>query len=106
MTKRGFLEGYATYEGEPGNPNQWRAAFAATMGLDEARQRVGHRSPKDILGVALNATWKQVVAGYRRAMLAVHPDRCAFHGLPVDVATERSKEVQAAYVVLKAQYGQ
>ena len=100
--KRGFLDGYKTYTGPSGNPREWRAAFAATMGLDEARERVGKQSPWQILNVAVGATWSQITTAYRKAMIAVHPDRSAFHGLSYEVATERTKIVTAAYTVLKS----
>ncbi len=103
--KRGFLDGYRTYTGPLGSPKEWRAAFAATMGLDEARQRVGQQSPWVMLGVALTASWAEITTAFRAAVRAVHPDRCGVHGLSEADATERTKAIIAAYTVLRERFG-
>lgn len=106
--KRPFLSGYKTYAPEVegyGKPQQWREAFRARMGLDEARQTLGARSPEDVLGVAAGAAWEAIKRAYRQRSFECHPDRAAIHGLAPDVATERFKDLLAAYVLLQAKYG-
>lgn len=105
--RRSFMDGYKTYDPTAegyGNARQWRAAFNETMGTDEARTVMGDHSPEAILGVTKGVAWTVVVSAYRARLVECHPDRCAIHGLPVDVATERAKRVVAAYTLLKARY--
>lgn len=108
MAKKGFLDGYKMYDPMAtgyGSPADWHAAFNATMGLDEAQTVLGGSAPEAVLGVAVGAVWAAVVKAFRLKSLAVHPDRCAIHGLTPDVAHERMKQVIAAFTVLKNQYG-
>src|SRR4051812_23557523 len=51
--KKGFLDGYPTYDtgGGHGSRGEWRQAFSRRMGLDEARQA---------LGLAADAGWDEV----------------------------------------------
>ena len=105
MAKRPFSMNYKTYEGEPGSPEQWRAAFHATMGAEEARTRVGNDTPEGILGVGIGAAWAVIVKAYRACVMATHPDRCAIHGLSVAEATEKFKRVIGAFTLLKLRYG-
>lgn len=106
MTKRPFSMNYKTYDDSQGRgtPREWRAAFHATMGFDEARHIVGDSSPEGILGVRIGATWAQIKAAFRAKALDCHPDRCALHGLSIEVATERFKLLIAAFTVLEARH--
>lgn len=100
MAKRPFSMNYKTYDTRDGfgTEREWRQVFAATMGLDEARRRVGNQSPEAILGVGPTFTLDALKSAYRRKARETHPD---FH--PDDpTATERFKQVNAAYVVLEA----
>jgi DnaJ-class molecular chaperone len=103
MAKRPFSMNYRTYDDTTGrgNPRQWRGAFHAAMGLDEARARLGDRSPWEILGVSLNASAVEVRSAYRRLALQWHPDRAGQNGLTEAEATERFKELTAAYTLLE-----
>lgn len=106
--RRGFMDGYRTYNPEVegyGNATEWRAAFNATMGTDEARRVMGDETPEAVLGVDRGAAWTVIVKAYRARLVECHPDRCAIHGLPVDVATERAKRITAAFTLLKDRYG-
>jgi DnaJ-class molecular chaperone len=98
------MDGYKTYDASRGHgtPREWRSAFNATMGLDEAKATVGTASPFELLGVPPSATWSQVRSAYRARALECHPDRCAVHGLAPDVATARFKRLTAAYTVIAA----
>lgn len=97
-----FAPKYRTYEGERGSPQSWRAAFHATMNLDEAAVIVGSQSPEHILGVLKTATMAELVKAYRAKAMLCHPDRCAFHGLSIDAATERFKLLFGAFTILSA----
>lgn len=106
--RRGFMDGYKTYDPEVegyGSPKAWRAAFQSIMGLDEARQTVGSRTPEEMLGTVVGASWTVILSAFRATLRDCHPDRCTEHGLSYDVATERTKLVIAAYTVLKARFG-
>lgn len=99
--KRAFLDGYRTSTSPRGSAATWRAALAARMGLDEAREVLGDDSPEGVLGVAPGASWAEVKSAYRAAALACHPDRAVLNGMSVEAATARFKRVQAAYTVLE-----
>lgn len=108
MAKKGFLDGYKEYDTSNGfgSPAEWKSAFAAAMGMDEAKKILGAQSPHYILGVKLGATWAVIQKAFRLKSMECHPDRCAIHGLTEAVATERFKQLLAAYTVLKARHGQ
>jgi DnaJ-class molecular chaperone len=103
MAKRPFTMHYRTYDDTTGrgNPRQWRSTFRSAMGLDEARARLGDRSPWEVLGVSLNATADQVRSAYRRLALKWHPDRAVLNGLTEAEAHVRMQELTAAYTVLE-----
>lgn len=102
--KRDFLA-YEHYDPTTGSggPREWRREFKTTMGFEEAQRMVSadHRSPEEILGVAMGASWMVIAVAYRRQAMACHPDRCAIHGLPVDVATRRFQVLTAAMTMLE-----
>ena len=105
MAKRSPLEGYRTYDPRVegyGSAREWRAEFNATMGLDEARRRVGHRTPYHILGIGVDASQVAIKAAFRRMSMEFHPDRAVINRMTVDEATERFKEIVAAYTVLSS----
>lgn len=107
MAKRGFMDGYKRYDPSKagyGSAREWRHEFSATMGMAEADQVLGSKTPEGVLGIDAGATWPVIQSAYRKAVMACHPDRCAVHGLSVAVATERFKIVTAAFVKLKAKH--
>lgn len=56
------------------------------------------------LGVSAESTDKEVKTAYRKLMSQYHPDKLAGQGVPqhvIEVATEKSQEVQAAYEAIK-----
>lgn len=92
------VEGY-------GDPDEWRSAFKERMGLEEAQKVVGSRSARELLGLALAATWAEIVKAYRAAMLRFHPDRASQNGLTQEEATQKTKEVNAAFAILAKEFG-
>jgi len=61
-----------------------------------------------VLGVARNASDREVKTAYRRLMNQHHPDKQAARGLPdsmLEIAKERTAEIRAAYDAIKAQRG-
>ena len=98
------MDGYRTYDdrdGRRGSVRQWRAALNHTMGLDEAKQRVGALSPEAILGLTSKTyTRAELASAYKKAARATHPD---LHPGDRD-ATERFKRVSAAFTLLDAKW--
>jgi DnaJ-class molecular chaperone len=94
---RPFNMNYKTYEGPRGTPREWRGEFRFRLGLDTARKTVGKKSPYEILGVALSASWAEIKSAYRKLALIHHPDRggnaIAF------------REIQGAYELLEHKFG-
>lgn len=106
--KRGFTEGYRTYnpvaEGY-GNPEEWQKAFNVRMGVDEANKVIDGRNPRSILGVASDAGWPDIKSAYRNLAMQYHPDRVVSTGLDPKVAEDRLRVVIAAYTVLAEEFG-
>ncbi|HDZ16078.1 MAG TPA: co-chaperone DjlA [Methylophaga aminisulfidivorans] len=74
----------------------------------------GPRSASEIddaytaLGVSKNSTDQEVKRAYRKLMSQYHPDKLMGQGVPEDminVATEKTKEIQLAYDLIKKQRG-
>lgn len=108
MAKRGFLDGYKTYDPTTegyGKPRQWRGEFRAAMGFEEAEEIINESktkgvTPLGILGLIGRPTWNQIKSAYRQKAREFHPD---VNKSPD--ATEMMKKINAAYVVLERQYG-
>ncbi len=90
-----------------GTPDQWKAAFNERMGFEEAERvvRAQSRSPREILGVGLSATWGEIAKAYRRKVVECHPDRIAITGMTAAEANEALKRVNAAYSLLAREFG-
>lgn len=54
---------------------------------------------------SLGASWAEVQRGYRARVVECHPDRIATTGMTSEEAHARLKDVNAAYVVLKVEFG-
>lgn len=85
---------YGTYEGERGNPSQWRSEFHQRFTKDEIVAILDSDSPYDILGVAFDATASVIKKAFRNLMMLHHPDKGG------DV--EKAKKIIAAYQQLTA----
>jgi DnaJ-class molecular chaperone len=101
MAKRGFLDGYKTYDTSNGygDPGKWRSAFRSRMNADEAKAILARtsESPHSILGVATNATVSQIKSAYYTKMKEWHPDRNQHR---ISDAEEMAKKLSAAYATL------
>lgn len=100
MAKKGFLDGYETYDPTAegyGSRSQWRQTFFHTLSPDEAMQILQSEDPYEILGLDRRATQPQIKKRYRELMLKWHPDR---NPNDVEKATAMSKKINAAYSYL------
>jgi len=88
-----------------GNPDQWREAFRARMGLEEAQKVCGTRSARGILGLSPLCTWEEVKAAYKKGMLQYHPDRIASTNISLEEATRKTRELNAAFALLAKEFG-
>jgi DnaJ-like protein len=100
--KKGFLDGYKTYnpiEEGYGSSKDWRNAFKFRLGIDVARETVGNKSPRGILGVSLNASWEEIKAAYKKLVRMVHPD------LNPGIDSAKFRAVQSAFEILEQEFG-
>lgn len=105
MAKKGFTEGYKTYDPEKegyGNPHKWRKIFSDRMTGEEADRILGKaakerkETPWSILQINEGATQVEIKAAYRKLIAVWHPDVCSHPD-----AEEMSKKIIAAYHKLK-----
>lgn len=94
------VEGYGT-------PRQWRGTFYQRMGWEAAQRVINNqeRTPRQILGVSISATWAEIKSAYRRLAMAYHPDRAATNGMSVEQATVAFQEINAAFEWLEHEFG-
>ena len=100
-TKKGFTEGYKTYDTSHGfgNKHKWRKAFYQRMTGKEAEHIISSQAdtPCAILGVAENATEAEIKTAFRKLINFWHPDKNPDN---LEKATEMSKRIIAAYTIL------
>lgn len=101
MKKKGFLDGYKTYDTSCGfgNPKEWREAFRERMSKDEAKeilQKVDE-SPYSILQISENAAPEEIKKAYRKRLMEWHPDKNQHR---INEAEEMTKKIIAAYITL------
>ena len=87
---------YGTYEGERGNPDQWKTFFnfawskqSAGLILEKLEDK---KTPYELLGVTITATLDEIKSAFRKLLLIHHPDK---GGDP-----EVCRNIIAAYVFL------
>jgi len=105
--KRGFLDGYKTYDTSQGHgsPSEWKDSFRTRMGLDEANTILGDDDPLVVLELVAipNAnllrsfTAREIKKAYLRMAHRWHPDRNKGNETEAEAMF---KKVQAAYVKL------
>lgn len=62
----------------------------------------------ELLGVNSTADMKEIKKAYRRQMNQHHPDKLVAKGLPeemIEIATEKTQDIKAAYELIKSQRG-
>lgn len=101
--KRGFLDGYKTYDTTSGfgNPKMWQNAFRKRMTKEDAKAllKEQNKSPDSLLGIAPDATKEEIRKAYHMRMMEWHPDRNPHR---MKEAEEMSKQLNAAYSFLTA----
>jgi DnaJ-class molecular chaperone len=80
---------YGEYEGERGNPAQWRSTFNQRFTREEVVEILQADSPYALLGVADTATEAEIKSAFRKLMMTHHPDK---GGNP-----EMARKIIAAY---------
>lgn len=88
-TVRFMRHNYRTYEGLRGNPDEWRATFAAASAQQAAADALKSKSCFALLGVDPSATKAEIKSAYRRKVREAHPD----HG----GSAHEFQEITAAY---------
>lgn len=101
--KKGFLDGYKTYNTNEGmgNTAQWKSAFKQRMTKDDAKIILGKQtdSPRAILGVSETATKEDIKKAFRALIMKWHPDK---NPDQEDLAKSMSQKILAAYTLLTA----
>ncbi len=97
--KKGFMDGYKTYDTSNGfgNTTEWKKSFNKRMSFDEATGILNSKSPHVILGVKETATASEIKSAYRKLAMKWHPDKN--QGNEVE-ANEKMRDIIAAYTVL------
>ena len=85
---------YGTYEGERGNPEQWRTFFDMAWNKETAEEvlKDTHETPWSILGVEADASKAEIKAAFKKQMKINHPDKGG--------DLEKAKQIVAAYVMM------
>jgi DnaJ-class molecular chaperone len=85
---------YGEYEGEPGNPDEWRGFFRDAWDKATAKKLIGEEleTPYKILGVALGASRGEIRRAFLKLIVKHHPDRGGDN--------ETARKIIAAYTIL------
>lgn len=98
MAKKGFMDGYKTYNPEVegyGDESQWRDAFNQRMGYKEAKRIISDESPYSILEILPGASLAEIKKAFRKMAMKWHPDKN-----PGVDTTEIMQKIIAAYTIL------
>lgn len=99
--KKGFMDGYKTYDTSNGygNAKAWRKAFNERFSNEEAEEILSNQeqTPHQILGVTERATKAEIKKAFRDLIREWHPDLNAHR---LQEAEEMSKRIIAAYSLL------
>jgi len=82
---------YGTYQGEPGNPDQWKTAFQFAWDLRTAASVIKQESPYSILGVPDGSSLEVVKNAFRKLIVTNHPDKGG--------SNEKAQKIISAYVM-------
>ena len=90
------MDGYKTYDTSNGygDESQWKDAFNARMGFDEAKKILSNEDPYSILGLVIGATFAEIKKAFRKMAMKWHPD------LNSEDTTEKMQKIIAAYTFL------
>lgn len=88
---------YDTKEGY-GLPSEWAAIFEEIWSQNTCLKILKEKTPFDVLGVKLTATWEECKNAFKNLVRTNHPDKGGEHA--------RCQEILAAYSVLKERFGQ
>lgn len=97
-TKKGFMDGYKTYDPEVegyGNSSEWKKAFNFRMGYNEAKNILSDDDPYSILEISKSASLEQIKKAFRKMAMKWHPDK----NIGIDT-TEKMQKIIAAYTFL------
>jgi DnaJ-class molecular chaperone len=101
MKKRGFLDGYKTYNTNEGfgNADQWKNAFKQRLGKEDARIILDNqnKTPYEILGVEKTASTTQIKSAFRKLIMQWHPDKNPDNP---ELAKTMTQQILAAYTFL------
>jgi len=98
MAKKGFMDGYKTYnvkEEGYGDESAWKQAFNHRMGYEEARTILSNDNAYSILGIFADATLAEIKKAFRKMAMIWHPDR----NKEIDT-TAKMQKIIAAYTFL------
>lgn len=107
MKRKGFLDGYKTYEPEAegyGSPSQWKHAFRKRMSREEATVILDEDDPFALLGLHAKGPVPMSVLKkmYRIQAIKWHPDKNPEN---IDEATAKMQKINAAYDFLLYKFG-
>ena len=84
---------YGTYEGEAGNPEQWKKTFDfVKMSREQAVSIIINESPYEILGINKDATEEMIKSAMRKLVVIHHPDKGG--------DKDKFNKIMAAYTIL------
>lgn len=97
--KRGFLDGYKTYDTSQGfaSRREWVNSFRERLGFEKATEVLGEKDPMTLFGLTASATWEEIVSTYLKLAMKNHPDK---GGDKVVM-----QKINAAFEVLKKRFG-